>query len=111
METEIRIDEPDASEKRWCLVVVDTDDATHEFFEKLGLQGGGYTWEGLANQLIELKAPHLKGKLDINAEAEEMYAYAPSPGELDELSKLLLSLTTDHQILKSIVDQAGDAIE
>lgn len=106
---EIRIDPP--FEGRWCLVVSNSDNATYALFDELELQGGGYTWEGIAHALVDWKAPELTSSLEINAEGDEMYVYADERAPLERLEALLRMVAGDHEMLRSVIERAGESLE
>lgn len=96
---------------RYLLVVAAIDDDTGALFDQMGLQGGGYTWEGLAHALIALKAPDLAAQVEINAEGDEMYTYAATREPLERLEALLLAACSDHSLLRAAINEAGDDLE
>jgi hypothetical protein len=96
---------------RWCLVLRETDDRTYEVFQSKGLQSGGYTWEAIAHALVALRAPELAQELDINAEGDEMYAYAKERAPLEAFEKLLVAAAADHSLLEAAMAHAGDDLE
>jgi len=101
----------DAREGRWCLVLWDSDEATYALFDELGLQGGGYTWEAVALGLLELRAPQLSSLLEVNAEGDEMYAYAATRPPLEAFEALLRAGAADHSLLRAAMERAGDRLE
>jgi len=108
---ELEVDILDLDEGRWCLVIRRTDDATFELFETRGLQGGGYTWQAIANALIALRAPELAALVEVDAEAEEMSAYAHERAPLEALKALLVSAAANHELLEVAMAHAGDDLE
>ena len=106
---EIRIDPP--FEGKWCLVLCNSDDATYALFDELELQGGGYTWAGIAHALVDWKAPELNSSLDINAEGDEMYVYASEGAPLERLEGLLRMAAGDHELLRAVIERAGESLE
>lgn len=109
METGINIFQDD--DKRYCLTIMDADDRTMELFESRELQGGGYTWEGIVNALLEMKMPDAIPLLEIGAEADNMYAYCADRGVLEQLAHLVRSACADHKLLESAIKHAGDDLE
>jgi len=57
---------------------MDASESTCAEFDARGLQGGGYTWEGIVRALVESHLPGALPQLDISAEADNMHAYANS---------------------------------
>jgi hypothetical protein len=110
-ETDVDIFEnPETNE--FCLTVTDSDDDTYALFEELELQGGGYTWLGLVESLIELRAPDLRNQLRVlDAEADNMYAYATRREPLDTLAGLIRSAVADRNLMMAAIEHAGDDLE
>ena len=108
---ELKFEILDFEDGRWLLVIRHTDDATYELFETRGLQGGGYTWQAIANALIALHAPELAALVEVDAEAEEMSAYAQDRAALEALSALLVSAAANHELLEAAMLHAGDDLE
>ena len=106
METELNIFE--AEEGKFCLTITETDDATYDLFEEMELQGGGYTWEGIVNSLINIKMPNLLQKLEMGAEADNMYVYCNEREQLVLLKELALSATKDHSLLIKAINAAEE---
>ncbi|MFT5684515.1 MAG: hypothetical protein ACI8RZ_005456 [Myxococcota bacterium] len=96
---------------RFCLTVMDPTDASYALFEELGLQGGGYTWEGIAEVLIGREMPKLRERLDIGAEADNMYVYCEDRRALEALGKSLDRVAHDMHELRSILENESNDIE
>jgi hypothetical protein len=109
METEILIFE--SEDGRYCLNLVGTDDRTYELFKELERQGGGYTWEGIVTSLSELNTPNVLHKVDIGAEADNMYIYTAHRKTLEDIASLVRDACSDHSLLQKAIDHAGDDLE
>ena len=90
---------------------MNADDRTYALFDELGLQGGGYTWEGIAHALVALRAPELAEDLDVNAESEEMFVYSGKLSALQKLESLLREAAANHDLLRGAIERAGDELE
>jgi hypothetical protein len=102
----------DAENNQFYLTVTDTDDDTYALFMDLELQGGGYTWLGLVESLIELRAPDLRSQLHVlDAEGDNMYAYAKRREPLDDLAGLIRSAVADRTLMMAAIEHAGDDLE
>jgi Immunity protein 51 len=106
-ETDIFQDE----DGRFCLTIRDSDERTTSLFEDRGLQGGGYTWEGIVTALVELKLPKEIPLLEIGAEADNMFAYCQDRAILERIADLVQSACADHQLLNAAIDHAGEDLE
>lgn len=96
---------------RWCLVLLNADEQTYQLFHELGLQSGGYTWEPITRALVGLESNELASSLDIHAEGDEMYVYAPRRDPLIALECLLRRASGDHALLRRAMELAGDDLE
>jgi hypothetical protein len=84
---------------------------TEEIFEELGLQGGGYTWEGEIRGIVSMKLPESSSSFDIGAEADNAYVYSENESALKSLQELVTTIDGDTTLLKAAIEQAGDDIE
>jgi ribulose 1,5-bisphosphate synthetase/thiazole synthase len=96
---------------RYLLHLVDWDDAIAAIFEERELQGGGYTWEGIVQALIEMRMPEALDDLDIGAEADNMYAYSSDRDLLERVADLMREAAADHALLIAAIEHAGDDLE
>src|SRR5262245_28212 len=101
METAINIFQDEQG--RFCLTVMDADDRTYALFEKLELQGGGYTWEGIVTALAEMKMPEALPALQLGAEADNMHVYCPDRKVLERLAQLIRDACANHKLLKAAI--------
>jgi hypothetical protein len=70
---------------RFCLMVMEPgapEDWYLEEFDARGLQGGGYTWEGLLGWLISARLPELVEAVIVDAEADNAWIDAADRGAL-----------------------------
>src|SRR3954471_15197358 len=99
---------------RHCLTIGDTDihEKTNALFEDRGLQGNGYTWEGIVAALIALHLPAEAARLrDLGAEADNVYLYCDDRALLERVAELFRQALADHQLLEQAIEQAGDDLE
>src|SRR4051812_17294770 len=107
MNNDIHIIE-DAEPGRFFFSIQDNgDDRAAALFEDRGLQGGGYTWEGVLISLLQLKMPDALPHLNIGAEADNMYAYSNDRALLEGVAELVQSAMADRQLLAAAIDNAG----
>lgn len=66
-----------------------------EFFESKRLQGGGYTWEGLARAGLELSGSKVLPLIEFDPEADALYAYSSSRAALEELDVIVKRIAAD----------------
>jgi hypothetical protein len=109
MSTPVDIFEDD--DGRFCLTIQDTDPRTATLFEKRGLQGGGYTWEGVLTSLLQQNLPEALLSLDIGAEADNMHAYCDDRALLEKVAELVRVATTNHKLLIAAIAKAGEDLE
>ncbi len=100
---------------RYCLMILDSDldEEAFDLFEERELQGGGYTFQGIVEWLIENRLPKdAAARLqDLGAEADNMYLYSEDRALLDQVADLFRATVTDLQQLADVLDQAGEDIE
>ena len=95
---------------RYCLDLMDSDERTRVIFENRGLQGGGYTWEGIVRSLIEMRMPEALPRLSLGAEADNMHVYCSSPELLEQVAAIR-SAINDQQLMISAIEHGGKEIE
>jgi hypothetical protein len=101
----------DSGDGRFCLTAIIEEDVPDAVFAEMELQGGGYTWEAVFRALLRMRLPQEVEKLDIGAEADNMYAYADDREILEQAASLLRAAATDRSLLLEAIREAGDEIE
>lgn len=96
---------------RFCLTVMDESPSTSNVFDQQGLQGGGYTWEGIVRALVDMRMPGTLPTLDIGAEADNMYVYCKSRQVLEDIAALVQLAIADQTLLLAAIDHAGSDLE
>jgi hypothetical protein len=95
-----------------CLTIMEPEsDEVREFFEELGLQGGGYTWQGIVSALVDGKLPDLADELEVDAEADNMWVYALERGHLERVAALVRSVASSPAMIRRIVEDEENEIE
>ena len=79
------------------------------FFESKGLQGGGYTWEGLAKAGLELTNSELADSIEFDAEGGALFATSSSRRALEELDSIVMRLATDPVFRDQCVTYASES--
>ncbi len=99
-------------DRLFCLSLIDWSESIAELFDQQGLQGGGYTWLGIAEALLELHNPALSDSFEVfDAEGDNMYAYSTSKDMLEEFAELLRRAMVDRAFLLAAMKHAGDELE
>lgn len=111
METAIQISDDGRGQGGFLLTLIDADDRTVALFEDRGLQGGGYTWEGIVTALVEMRMPESLPKLEIGAEADNMYIYCADRKLLEQVAGLVRTAIADHDLLVAAIEHAGEDLE
>jgi hypothetical protein len=115
----LHVDEADVSpcrlvdhgEGRYSLCLDDFRMPDVPLFDERGLQGGGYTWEGVAKSLVHLRRPDLEADLTYDSEAG-MFVALGSRVSLRVVAKLIQEAIADPALLKQAVDSADpDSLE
>lgn len=74
-------------------------------FEKHGMEGGGYSWEGVARHVIE--RDELDGRVKMDPEGSMFCAYGTDREALVELGEQLAALFHDHDKLDDVIGMIG----
>ena len=78
---------------------------------RLELQGGGYTWEGIAEALAGGHLAENAVALEFGAEADNMYVFSADRATLETLQRLVQAVDVDPDFLRRTIEGAGDDIE
>ncbi|VTR95348.1 Uncharacterized protein OS=Singulisphaera acidiphila (strain ATCC BAA-1392 / DSM 18658 / VKM B-2454 / MOB10) GN=Sinac_4631 PE=4 SV=1: Imm31 [Gemmata massiliana] len=76
-------------------------------FEELEWDGGGYSWHGVADALVRLKAPKLKKKIKYDPEGSMFVAFGPDRDALVQLARLMLEAMADPAVLREAIEKAN----
>ena len=69
-----------------------------EFFESLGLQGGGDTWAALARAGLALaQPPYIAAAIEFDPDAQELFAYSDSRAEIEALEEVIQRIAADKE--------------
>lgn len=97
---------------RYCLTIMEPEsNAVKALFEDLGLQGGGYTWEGIVSALLRERLPDRAGDISIGAEADNMYVHSADRALLETIAELVAEVASDPQKIEKLVETDDDDIE
>lgn len=78
-----------------------------DMFEKHGIEGGGYAWEGIARHVIEDERHGLEGRVKLDPESSMFCAYGPDRDALAELGRQLAGLFHDPARLEAVILEIG----
>jgi hypothetical protein len=81
---------------------------TDALVRTLGHEPNGTFWEGVAEWLVETKAPELEGSFDYDSEAGMFCAFGDR-ADLEDLRALMLPVVTDPKRLRAVVEAAEAA--
>jgi len=91
--------------------VMDEDATVTAVFEEFDLQGGGYTWEGIIEAMVDLHMPEARPELEIGAEADNAYVYSRRRELLETLAVLIGRACEDRALLLAAIEHAGEDLE
>src|SRR4051812_22465691 len=94
----------ETSEGNHSLLLSEFEPAT-AVFEKHGLQGGGYSWEGVARHLLE--AGDLGERVGLDPEGSMFCAYGTDREALVSLGESLAAAFHDPARLEAIIEAIG----
>lgn len=86
-------------------LILTTFDQGADVFEAYGYDAGGYAWQGVAQTLIQLRAPHLASQVKFDSESSMFTAYGAAPAALVELSHLMREAMTTRAVLENALSQ------
>lgn len=89
----------------YCLMLTDFD-PTLPTFERLGFEGGGYSWEGVARSAIRVHSPDLADRLKFDPEGSMFVAHGSDAAALKKLGRLLAQAFHDPKELERLVRAA-----
>jgi hypothetical protein len=95
----------DHGEGRYSLCLDDYRMPSVALFDERGLQGGGYTWEAIADSLMRLRRPELVSGVSYDTESSMFVAMGTRPTML-ALAHLLQEALNDEALLRAAVDAA-----
>jgi hypothetical protein len=76
-------------------------------FESVGLEGGGYTWAGVARYVTEVVAPEIADRVGLDPEASMFCAYGEDLTALEVLGGHMARLFNDQVALAAVVQAVG----
>ena len=79
-----------------------------QVFEYNELQGGGYTWEGLIDSLVNLRIPDARSSIEIGAEADNAYVNSADRQILEQIAELIEEAINDDELLTKAIEHADD---
>lgn len=80
-----------------------------EAFAAVGIEGGGYAWEGIAKHVIETAVPELAERCGLDPEASMFCAYGEDRAALEQLGTQLARLFHDRVALSGVIQAIGPA--
>lgn len=92
---------------QYVLMFYDHRPATLAWFDARGLQGGGYTWEGLVTISLALEPPDPVYSPVFDPEADTFFAYLDSAQARSELRGRIERLVNDVEYREKCVAAAG----
>lgn len=90
-------------------LLLTTFDAAAPAFSAIGIDGGGYAWEGVARHIITTDDTALGNRINFDPEASMFCAYGDDRAGLEYLGKRLSTLFHDLPRLTDLVQQIGPA--
>lgn len=79
-----------------------------DYFDKAGLQGGGYTWVALVTAAIKTEAPELLAQIEFSPEGGTFIAYSASETVANKIKTVLEKLSADLGYRGKQVKKATD---
>lgn len=88
----------------FCLMLSDNHMVElEEIFLESGYEGNGYGWAGVARTAIQLRAPEIADKFDLDPEAGTFVAYGEDAEALRRLGLLLQEAFRERSVLAEFI--------
>lgn len=81
-------------------------DSHGEHLQAKGLQGGGYTWEGIVYGLLKLRSPKTLEEIEFDAEGEGLAIWSKRREALEIISGLVSQAKSDPALLSNAIEVA-----
>ncbi|MBI5514679.1 MAG: immunity 51 family protein [Deltaproteobacteria bacterium] len=91
---------------RYSLLLTQFEPAS-EVFDAAGVEGGGYSWAGVARHVTTVVAPELAEGVGFDPEASMFCAYGEDRGALERLGVELARLFHDKAALAAVIEEVG----
>ena len=92
---------------KYGLLVESDDPATSEFFEQRGLEGNGYTWNGVVESIARLEMAGECQKLDWSPEADSILILCSESEPLERLEQHIADYAGDDSKIESALAAAN----
>lgn len=79
---------------------------TAAFMERHQLQGGGYTWEAVADSLLRLRNPGILKALEFDPEGSMLFVHSRDKEALRAVAALIHQAQADETLLQEAVSHA-----
>ena len=77
------------------------------YFERKGLQGGGYTWEALVRAAVSEESPSMLEEIEFDSEGDAFNAYTESENVANKIKVIIEKLSSDIAYRKKCIQIAG----
>lgn len=74
------------------------------------LQGGGYTWHGLVEAMVRLRAPWWARELEYDPEGDTFVVLSKNPAALRKIAALIRKAVDDHAFIREALANADTEI-
>jgi len=88
------------------LMLIGMSEAGYAIVDERGLQGGGYTWEGLCRYLVRSRAPELVSEITYDCEGDTFIAQAQSLEVIRKVGALVQQAMNDPVLIREAFDKA-----
>jgi hypothetical protein len=89
-------------QEKYCVVFSDIDQ-NYEYFAEKGYQGGGATWECLAEVIVATQAPELASEVRLDGESDSLAMWGNNQQALDKMMRLLEETNADRVKLDAVI--------
>ena len=85
---------------------VEEPDSHYKFLEEQGLQGGGYSWEGIIYGLLKLHSPATLAEIEFDAEGDGIAIWSNQRDGLELIARLVAEAKSDSALLSKAIGVA-----
>ena len=90
----------------FALTIASGDEATIGFFNQLGFEGNGYTWDGILSTLARMKFSERLDELSFSPEAESALVHCRDPMLIEALATELRAICGNKSEMLRLIQSA-----
>ena len=88
------------------LTVAGVGTETVEYFERRGLEGNGYTWDGVVDSIARLEMPECHDQISSSPEADDLLVTCNDRQVLERLAEQVRRYAADVALMDRAIEEA-----